>query len=143
MIVLGGLEVLSGAPEGLWLALIGFFVVTAAGQQAMGAQVQAALSGVHASDLMSSPVMSIDVMIKEAKSRMKALPAARAAPCCHSERKLDDFRRAPGRDYSGHSCLTPEGASVEARAAIRSLPHVIDRPTRYLHSHDRRGRSDR
>ena len=49
MIVLGGLEFLSGAPEGLWLALIGFFIVMAAGAQAAGAQVQAALSGVHAS----------------------------------------------------------------------------------------------
>ncbi len=59
MIVLGGLELLGGAPEGLWLALIGFFVVMAAGAQAVGAQVQAALSGVHASELMSAPVVSI------------------------------------------------------------------------------------
>ncbi|MGP8240835.1 MAG: site-2 protease family protein, partial [Solirubrobacteraceae bacterium] len=34
MIALGGLELLSGAPEGLWIALIGFFIVIAAGQQA-------------------------------------------------------------------------------------------------------------
>ena len=59
MIALGGLDLLSGAPEGLWLALIGFFIVMAAGQQAMGAQAQAALSGVHASELMSTPVVSI------------------------------------------------------------------------------------
>jgi Zn-dependent protease/predicted transcriptional regulator len=59
MIFLGALELIGGAPEGLWLALIGFFVVMAAGQQAAGAQVQAALSGVHASQLMSSPVVSI------------------------------------------------------------------------------------
>jgi len=59
MIALGGLELLSGAPEGLWLALIGFFIVMAAGAQAMGAQVQAALSGIHASELMSTPVVSI------------------------------------------------------------------------------------
>ncbi len=59
MIALGGLELLSGAPEGLWLALIGFFLVMASGQQAVGAQVQAALSGVHASALMSTPVVSI------------------------------------------------------------------------------------
>jgi len=59
MIALGGLELLSGAPEGLWLALIGVFIVMAAGQQAMGAQVQAALSGVHARELMSAPVVSI------------------------------------------------------------------------------------
>jgi Zn-dependent protease/predicted transcriptional regulator len=59
MIFLGILEFLGGAPEGLWLALIGFFVMMAAGSQAVGAQVQAALSGVHASELMSTPVVSI------------------------------------------------------------------------------------
>jgi Zn-dependent protease/predicted transcriptional regulator len=59
MIALGGIELLSGAPGGLWLALIGVFIVMAAGQQAMGAQVQAALSGVSARELMSSPVVSI------------------------------------------------------------------------------------
>jgi Zn-dependent protease/predicted transcriptional regulator len=59
LIFLGGLEFLGGAPEGLWLAVIGFFIVTAAGAQAMGAQVQAALSGVLVRELMSSPVISI------------------------------------------------------------------------------------
>jgi Zn-dependent protease/predicted transcriptional regulator len=59
MIALGGLEFLGGVPEGLWLALIGFFIVMAAGAQAVGAQVQATFSGVHARDLMSAPVVSI------------------------------------------------------------------------------------
>jgi len=59
MIFLGLLEFMGGGPAGLWLALIGVFVTMAAGQQAAGAQVQAALSGVHASDLMSAPVVSI------------------------------------------------------------------------------------
>ncbi len=59
MVLLGGLELLSGAPEGLWLAVIGFFLVLASGQQAIGAEVQAAFSGVSASELMSAPVVSI------------------------------------------------------------------------------------
>ncbi|HTU78432.1 MAG TPA: site-2 protease family protein [Solirubrobacteraceae bacterium] len=59
MVFLGALEFVGGAPEGLWLALIGFFVVIASGQQAMGAQVQAAFANVRARDLMSSPVVSI------------------------------------------------------------------------------------
>jgi Zn-dependent protease/predicted transcriptional regulator len=59
MIALGALEFLAGGVEGLWLALIGFFIVMAAGQQSMGAQVQAALSGVRADELMSTPVVSI------------------------------------------------------------------------------------
>lgn len=59
MIAFGVLLFLYGDVAGLWFALIGFFVVVAAGQQAMGAQVQAALSGVHARELMSTPVVSI------------------------------------------------------------------------------------
>ncbi|HUH80383.1 MAG TPA: site-2 protease family protein [Solirubrobacteraceae bacterium] len=59
MIGLGLLEVLAGGPMGLWLSLIGFFIVMAAGQQAAGARLEAALSGVHAGELMSSPVVSI------------------------------------------------------------------------------------
>jgi Zn-dependent protease/predicted transcriptional regulator len=59
MIALGGLELLAGAPQGLWLALIGWFVVMAAGAQAAGSQVQAVFSGVRAGELMSTPVVSI------------------------------------------------------------------------------------
>ena len=59
MIAFGTLELLGGAAEGLWLAMIGFFLVVASGQQALGARVQAALSGVHAGELMSTPVISI------------------------------------------------------------------------------------
>ncbi|HEY7934158.1 MAG TPA: site-2 protease family protein, partial [Solirubrobacteraceae bacterium] len=59
MIFLGVLEFMGGAPEGLWLSLIGFFIAMAAGQQAAAAQIQAVLSGVHSSDLMSAPVISI------------------------------------------------------------------------------------
>jgi Zn-dependent protease len=59
LVALGALEFLAGGVEGLWLALIGFFLVMASGEQARGAEVQAALSDVHASDLMSAPVVSI------------------------------------------------------------------------------------
>lgn len=59
LVGLGILEVIAGSPQGLWLAMIGMFIVIAAGAQAMGSKVQAALSGVSASDLMSSPVVSL------------------------------------------------------------------------------------
>jgi len=59
LVGLGALEAFSGAVEGLWLAMIGFFLVMAAGAQAVGAEVQAALSGVKARELMSRPVLSI------------------------------------------------------------------------------------
>jgi Zn-dependent protease len=68
LILLGGLEFLSGAPEGLWLALIGFFIVTAASAQAVGAQVQAAFSGMHARELMSAPVVSVPAHVSAAQA---------------------------------------------------------------------------
>jgi Zn-dependent protease len=59
LIALGLLEILNGLPEGLWLALIGFFITAAAGAQAEGGKMQAALSGLRVRDLMSTPVFSI------------------------------------------------------------------------------------
>ncbi len=68
LICLGGLELFSGAPEGLWLALIGFFVVTAAGAEATGVRVRAVLSGVLVRDLMSAPVLSIPADVSVARA---------------------------------------------------------------------------
>ncbi len=70
LILLGGLEFLAGAPEGLWLALIGFFVVSAAGAEVRGAAVRAVLSGVRVRELMSTPALSIpaDVTVARAGS---------------------------------------------------------------------------
>jgi Zn-dependent protease len=59
LVFLGGLEFLSGAPQGIWLVLVGFFIVMAAGAQAAGAQVQAVFGDVHARELMSTPAVSI------------------------------------------------------------------------------------
>ena len=59
LIFLGLLSFLNGAVEGLWLSLIGLFIVTAAGAEARGAQASAALSRIGVRELMSAPVMSI------------------------------------------------------------------------------------
>jgi len=68
MIALGVLESFSGYGGGLWLAIVGLFIVSAAGAQAMSAQVQATFSGVHAREVMSAPVVSIprDVTLAQA-----------------------------------------------------------------------------
>ena len=64
----GLLELFAGYAGGLWLAVIGLFIVAAAGAQAVSAQVQATFSGVHARELMSTPVVSIplDVSLEQA-----------------------------------------------------------------------------
>ncbi len=59
LIFLGMLELFDGAPEGLWLGVIGFFIISAAGSQAMGAEIQAVFAGVTAAELMATPVVTI------------------------------------------------------------------------------------
>ncbi|MBV7697544.1 site-2 protease family protein [Streptomyces sp. TRM70350] len=56
LIVLGWISFLGGAWSGLWLALIGFFVVIAAKAELQQASLASALSGLRAADAMSSPV---------------------------------------------------------------------------------------
>jgi len=61
MIVLGALSFLDGAVEGLLLAMIGGFVVMAAGAEEAQEQVLEALAGVSVSELMSAPPITISV----------------------------------------------------------------------------------
>lgn len=112
MIVLGGLEFLGGAPEGLWLALIGFFIVMAAGAQAVGAQVQAALSGVTAGELMSTPAVSIP----------EHASLAHAAEAYFRPYRYNAF---PVTDEQGHAIGLVSIAQVEACLRGRRSPAEI------------------
>ncbi|MGW6906710.1 site-2 protease family protein [Streptomyces sp. NPDC054940] len=56
LIALGWIAVLRGAFGGLWLALVGFFLVIVAGAERQRARLVPALRGVKAADAMSSPV---------------------------------------------------------------------------------------
>jgi Zn-dependent protease/predicted transcriptional regulator len=118
MIFLGGLEALSGAAEGLWLALIGFFIVMAAGAQAAGAQVQAAFSGVHARELMSTPVVSIPERTSAAQASADYFLPYRYT----SFPVVDEQGRATGLV----SVTQIEKLTSEQRAA-RSVAEIADR----------------
>jgi Zn-dependent protease/predicted transcriptional regulator len=118
MIVLGALEFVAGAVEGLWLALIGFFLVMASGQQARGAQVQAALSGVHASDLMSTPVVSIPA----------ATSASRAADEYFLPYRYTSFPVIDERDRAiGLVSVTQMEALPTARRPLERVGDIADR----------------
>jgi Zn-dependent protease len=56
LIALGWISVLRGAFGGLWLALIGFFIVIVANAERQQASLITALRGLRAADAMSSPV---------------------------------------------------------------------------------------
>ena len=59
MIGLGIVDFITGGPTGLWFALIGYFIVSAARQEAAGVQARATLGGLTAGALMSRPVPAI------------------------------------------------------------------------------------
>lgn len=67
-IALGVIDTLAGAASGLWLAVIGFFVVVAAQAERRHTEVIETFAGYHASDLMTAPVFSIaeDAPLSEA-----------------------------------------------------------------------------
>jgi Zn-dependent protease/CBS domain-containing protein len=118
MIFLGILEFVGGAPEGLWLALIGFFILMAAGSQAVGAQVQAALSGVDARGLMSTPVVSIPERI--------SVPQATAdyfLPYRYTSFPVVDER---GR-ATGLVSVTQIDALTAAQRSTRRIAEIADR----------------
>jgi CBS domain-containing protein len=71
LIALGVLSTFSGALAGLWFAVIGFFLVSAAGAEQLQEQVETAFKGVAARELMSHPVVSLpnDLSLAEAASR--------------------------------------------------------------------------
>ena len=58
-IAIGVLGALSGLPTGLWLAVIGFFLLGAAGAEALHAEAQELFHGVAARDLMTAPALCI------------------------------------------------------------------------------------
>ena len=59
LIAFGVLLTFNGAPGGLWLALIGMFLVVAANAERLHEQVVATFTGVRAEELMSQPAISI------------------------------------------------------------------------------------
>jgi Zn-dependent protease len=108
MIGLGLLELLSGSPGGLWLALVGLFIVAAAGAQAVSAQVQATFSGVNARELMSAPVVSVpaELSLDRAGSdyflpyRYTAFPVVDAAGHFSGVIAVDRVERVPPLERS-------------------------------------------
>ncbi|MGE5408318.1 MAG: site-2 protease family protein [Syntrophothermus sp.] len=59
MIALGVLGAFSGAPGGLWLAIVVFFVIVAAKAEERGLRLRVAFTGREAGRLMSSPAVTI------------------------------------------------------------------------------------
>ena len=66
MIALGLLATVGGAFGGIWLALIGFFVVSAARAEERGTEVRAIFSGQEVGSLMSFPAVTLPASLSVA-----------------------------------------------------------------------------
>lgn len=111
MIALGLLELFAGGAGGLWLAVVGFFLVAASGAQAVSARVQAAFSGVRARELMSTPVVSVpaDLPLERAGEdyfvpyRYTAFPVVDPLGRFAGMIAVNRLEQVPPGERSGHS----------------------------------------
>ena len=102
MIAGGALLWLGGSPAGLWLAVIGFFVVVAAGAEQVQEQVVATFSGVCAVELMSQPVTTIpaELNLDDARRyferyRFTAFPVVDRAGRAIGQLSIEQVERTP------------------------------------------------
>lgn len=129
MVALGVLALFAGAVGGLWLAVIGMFIVLAAGAQAANVAVEAALSGVHAGELMSSPaeVVAASMPVEQAiaerlvRSRHVAFPVEDAEGVVIGLLTLDRIERLP---HPGHRA--PRRVADVADRDPELIAHVDD-----------------
>lgn len=90
LIAVGWISVLGGAFSGLWLTIIGFFIMIVANAERRHAGLAAALHGIRAADAMSSPVetcpdwLTVERCIDEVAMRAR-----------HSTLPLIDFEGRP------------------------------------------------
>jgi Zn-dependent protease len=136
-VVLGVMSTLAGAPGGLWLALIGGFLVVAARSEAWRAGVHQAVGGLHAADLMSSPAISIPAAITagEAIRSHAGIEPHAAFPVLDAQGRVVGvvtLRRlaavpAPERDSTLVGAITDrdEELLVDPRAEVTK---VVERP---------------
>ncbi|HSC02416.1 MAG TPA: site-2 protease family protein [Solirubrobacteraceae bacterium] len=102
LIAFGVVLAFSGAGGGLWFAVIGVFLVAAAGAERMQEELVASFTGIPTEELMSSPAISIpsDTTLAEAQSyysryRFTAFPVTDAAGRALGMLSIDHLRRTP------------------------------------------------
>jgi len=105
LIALGVLLAAGGAPSGLWLAVVGMFLVIAAGAEQRQEQVVAMFTGVAAGELMSQPPITLaaDLSLRQAepyfaRHRLTAFPVTDGAGRAIGILRIDQLQQvAPWR----------------------------------------------
>lgn len=136
MVGLGVFATLAGGIGGLWLALIGFFVIVAARAEAEGLRVRTAFTGREAGNLMSFPAVSVPAAISVADAVRDYFVARRfsAFPVLDGERLVGLIDRAtverlPRERWAGTTvgevCHREPSLVVEEAQDVAGL---LDRP---------------
>lgn len=80
-VAIGVLDAMGGVASGLWIAVIGLFIIAAASAEARQAALSAALAGYRMADIMSAPAVSIpasatvaDALALLTRHRIASLP---------------------------------------------------------------------
>lgn len=68
LLVLGGIEVIAGGAGGLWLVLVGAFLVFSASAQEAATEAKAVVAGLSADELMSTPAVALPAGISVAEA---------------------------------------------------------------------------
>ncbi|MFI5027615.1 MAG: site-2 protease family protein [Solirubrobacterales bacterium] len=124
MIGLGVFATLAGAFGGLWLALIGFFVVTAAKAEEGGLRIRTAFSGREAGNLMAFPAVCVpaEISVAEAVEDYFVPRRFNAFPVVDGERLIGLIDRAAiERVPAGRRAATAVGEVV-----VREPSLVVD-----------------
>jgi Zn-dependent protease len=136
MIGLGALAALGGAVGGVWLAVVGFFVVLAARAEESGLRVRTAFSGREAGRLMSFPAVSIPAQssVAEALERCFLRYGYTAFPVVDGGRPvgLIDVRQVERVPPSRRAATSVEEVAVSDPALIvdehQDVAELIERP---------------
>jgi Zn-dependent protease/CBS domain-containing protein len=128
---------LDGSPGGLWFAVIGGFLIAAAGAERVQEQVVALLTGVHVSDLMSQPAITIpaELTLAEAQQyfarhRFTAFPITDQTGRAVGLLSIDQLEKAPQSAWS--TITSGKLAERDPELILREEMHVaqlLERPT--------------
>lgn len=131
LIAFGFLLTVEGAVGGLWFAVIGAFVVIAAGAERVQEQVLATFAGVAVSDLMSHPVVTIPagLTLEDAQRyferyRFTSFPVVDGAGRAIGQLGIEQLERTPFRQWAGTS--VEELANRDRRLLIKPGTDVAE-----------------
>ena len=137
MVGSGALGFAAGVAGGLWLLLIGGFIIVAAGAEAQASALQALFAGVRVAELMSRPAVTIpgDLSVADAvvgrvlPALYTSYPVEDAAGCAIGIVRLEALRAIPADQRAWRTVTALADRDPDLRAAPDTLvTDVIARP---------------